>query len=147
MAMQNANKPVVTESAPVDWTATQEVIAKDALTVLLRNYPGYRWAAQWSETVGNALGVLIIRILDLPTKTVFLINPKDIDRDNMRCAMRAGGLLLEALGLRVGRAKGDDFRGLKQTPSGLIVPDYAAVPETNPGYEAIKKDFTKLHNK
>lgn len=140
----NAKDPVV-ERTPEAWTSEQELIAKDALTLLVRHYPGYKWGVEFSENVGNQLGVMIIRMLDIPTDVVYLINPKDIDRDNMRCVMRAGGEMLEALGLRVGRAKGDDVRGLKRTPAGLIIPDHAAVPETNPGYEKIKSEFTKLN--
>ena len=137
-------KDPVTETVPVDWTATQEIIAKDALTVLVRHYPRYKWGVEWSETINSQLGVLIIRLLDVPTDTVYLINPKDIDRDNMYCVMRAGGEMLEALGLRVGGARGDDIRGIKRTPAGLIVPDYAAVPETNPGFATMKRQFNNL---
>lgn len=143
--MQNPNNPVVTEAAPPDWTSEQEIIAKESLGILLRLYPNYRWGVQWTECVGNALGMLVVRMLDIPTKICYTIHPKDIDRDRMTCIMRAGGMMLEAHGLRVGRARGDDFRGLKQTRAGLIVPDYAAIPDNNPGYEMVKKEYRKLH--
>jgi hypothetical protein len=148
MAMQNANKPVVTESAPVDWSGEQEIIAKDALAVLVRQFPGIRWGVEWTESVGNALGMLVVRMLDIPTKVVYTVHPRDIDRDRMRCIIRAGGELLEAHGLSTARYKKDrGFRGLKQTAAGLIVPDYAAVPEGNMGYEAIKKEYERLNRK
>lgn len=146
--LQAQNKPVVTESAPADWTATQEVIAKDALAVLTRHYYGVRWGVEWTECVGNALGAMVIRMLDMPTKVCYVINPKDIDRDRMRCVIKAGGELLEAHGMTRARNIADrGLRGLKQTKAGLIVPDYAAVPENNPGFEAIKKEFNHLHGK
>lgn len=140
----NPKDPVV-ERTPQAWTSEQELIAKDALVILKRHYPGYKWGIEFSENVGNMLGVMIIRMLDIPTYVCYIINPKDIDRDRMSVVMRAGGEMLEALGLRVGRAKGDDVRGLKRTPAGLIVPDHAAVPEINPGYAKIKAEFTKLN--
>lgn len=140
----NPKDPIV-ERTPESWTSEQELIAKDALTVLKRHYADYKWGIEFSENVGNQLGVMILRLLDIPTDVCYVINPKDIDRDRMLCVMRAGGEMLEALGLRVGRAKGDDVRGLKRTAAGLIVPDYDAVPTTNPGYDKIKADFTKLN--
>lgn len=140
----NKKDPVVNWT-PEAWNSEQEMLAKDAAVMLQRHYPGYRWGVEFSENVGNQLGVMIIRLLDIPTDVCYVINPKDIDRDNMRIIMRAGGEMLEALGLRVGKAKGDDVRGLKRTPAGLIVPDHAAVPETNPGYGKIKAEFTKLN--
>lgn len=131
----------VTETRPTNWRSDQEIIAKDALAVLVRHYPGYKWGVEWSECINNQLGILIIRVLDLPTDIVSVVNPKDIDRDRMTCAMRAGGLILEALGLPAMGARhgADKVRGLKYSPAGLIVPDYNAVPENNPGYEKYKK--------
>ena len=140
----NPKDPVV-EKTPEAWTSEQEMLAKDSLVVLKRHYKDYKWGIEFSENVNNQLGVMIIRLLDVPTDTCYVINPKDIDRDRLTVVMRAGGEMLEALGLRVGSARGDDVRGLKRTPAGLIVPDYAAVPETNPGYERIKRDFNKLN--
>jgi hypothetical protein len=138
-------KPVVIETVPVDWTSQQESIAKDALTVLCRHYPGYKWGVEWTECLNSQLGVLVIRLLDMPTDAVYLINPKDIDRDRMRCAMRAGGEFLEALGLtaRAARHDADKVHSLKRTPAGLIVPHYAAVPEHNPGYARFKDQSSK----
>lgn len=140
----NPKDPVV-ERTPAAWTSEQELIAKDALVVLKRHYKNYKWGIEFSENVGNQLGVMIIRLLDVPTDVCYVINPKDVDRDRMSIVMRAGGEMLEALGLRVGAARGDDVRGLKRTPAGLIVPDHAAVPESNPGYAKIKSEFTKLN--
>lgn len=137
-------KDPITETTPKDWTSEQEIIAKDALTILVRHYPRYKWGVEFTGNNATNCGVLVIRLLDVPTDTVYLINPKDFDRDNMYCIMRAGGEMLEALGLRVGGARGDDVRSLKRTPAGLIVPDYAAVPESNPGYAKIKAQYSKL---
>lgn len=148
MSMQPAHKPTVTETAPVDWTATQEILAKDALAVLTRHYFGVRWGVEFTQTLNGEIGSMVIRMLDMPSRVVYVVNQKDIDRDRMRCVIKAGGELLEAHGLSRDRFRKDrGFRGLKQTRSGLIVPDYAAVPEQNPGYETIKKDFEKLHGK
>lgn len=138
-------KDHVVDEIPENWTTEQELIAKEAAAVLYRHYPGYSWGCEWSECVGNAMGMLIIRLLDIPTETVYVIAYKDIDRDRMKCVMRAGGLMLEAHGLSVGGARGDEVRGLKKTPAGLIVPAHAAMPDTNPGYDKIKKEFTALH--
>lgn len=140
----NEQKPVVTNDIPDDWTSEQEILAKEALRTLYRHYSNWRWGVEWSKCANNQLGVMIIRLLDVPTKTVYLINPKDIDRDRMTCAMRAGGTLLEAHGIKVGAARGDQIRGLKKTPAGLIVPDYGAVPENNPGYAEIMRDSKLL---
>ena len=141
---QYAKNPV-TESVPVDWSSEREIIAKDALRVLYKHYKGFKWGIEFTETPDRSLGMLVIRVLDIPTKIVYTIHPKDIDRDRMLCVMRGAGLLLEALGLRVGRARGDDVHGLKMTPSGLLVPHYDAMPETNPGYRETKKSFQALH--
>ena len=135
-------KDNVVEKAPDDWTGEQEIIAKDALAVLVRHYPGYKWGVEWTPNTGGGHGMLVVRLLDVPTQTVYCIQYKDIDRDNMRCCVRAGGMMLESHGLVVGSAKksGERVKGLKRTASGLIVPDYAAVPEHNPGYATIKKE-------
>ena len=137
--------PVV-EHAPSDWTSEQELIGKDALDVLSRHYPGYKWGVEWSPSSVNSLGMLIVRLLDIPTQTIYCIQYKDIDRDNMKCCILAGGLMLESHGLVVGGARksGERVKGMKRTPAGIIVPDYAAVPEGNPGFSAIKKSFEKL---
>lgn len=139
-------KDPVIEKAPDDWTNEQELIAKDALAVLVKHYPGYKWGVEWTATTQSSLGMLVVRLLDIPTQVVYCIQYKDIDRDNMRCCIRAGGMMLESHGLAVGGAKksGDRVHGMKRTPAGLIVPDYAAVPESNPGYSAIKKSNLTL---
>jgi hypothetical protein len=145
--MQDPKNPVVTEAAPPDWTSEQEMIAKDALAVLMRHFRGIKWGVEWSECVGNALGVMIIRMLSVSTKVVYVINPKDIDRDRMRCVVKAGGELLEAHGMTRARSALDrGLGGFKKTRAGLIVPDYAAIPDNNPGYEQIKKEYRKLYS-
>lgn len=129
----------VTESMPADWTNEQKIIAKDAMAVLLRHYPGWAWQIEWGANVGGQLGPLIIRIGDLPTDVVYVIHPKDIDRDRMRCVVKAGGEMLEAHDLSRSRNRHDEVHGLARTPAGLIVPYADAMPMHNPGYEKIKK--------
>lgn len=147
MAQANGKKDPVSEEKPVDWSSEQEIIAKDALTVLYREYKGYQWGIEFNLKPSGAIDIMIIRLMDIPTDTVYIVRYPDIDRDRMKCVMFGGGTLLEAHGLVAGHAKrsADDVRGLAKTPSGLIVPDYAAVPEVNPGYEKIKREFNKLN--
>ena len=129
----------VTDSMPAEWTSEQKLIAKDAMAVLLRHYPGWAWQIEFGANVGNQLGGMIIRMGDLPTKTIYHIHPKDIDRDRLRCVVTAGGMLLEAHGLSRTRNRHDEVHGLARTPSGLIVPYADAVPDNNPGFAEIKK--------
>jgi len=136
----------VTEKAPVTFDSEQKQIAEDALSVLRKHYWGYKWGIEFSEKDKNNEWAMYIRLLDVPTDVVYVVNYKKIDKDRMRCAMRGGGLLLEALGLPAARATGDNVRGLKKTAAGLIIPAHAAMPENNPGYEAIKKQNELLGN-
>lgn len=140
------NKDPIVEHAPDDWTSEQELIAKDALATLVRHYPGYKWGVEWSTSGSNSLGMLLVRLLDIPTQVVYCIQYRDIDRDNMKCCVRAGGLMLESHGLVVGGASksGERVKGFKRTPAGLIIPDHDAVPEHNPGYASIKKASENL---
>jgi hypothetical protein len=143
-APQKPRKDPVTESMPKEWTAEQQVIAKDIMTTLQKHYPGWLWGLEIDQTWDKKLNAFIIRIQDIPSETVYVLNAKDIDRDRMHCAVIAGGMLLEAHGLSRTKWRHDEVHGLKTTSSGIIVPDYAAVPETNPGFEKIKKQFNRL---
>lgn len=140
-------KDPITESMPSDWTNEQKIIAKEAMAVLTKHYPGWVWQIEWSANVGNQLGVMIIRLGDVPTGVVYTVNPRTLDRSSTHWAVHAGGEFLEALGLP--RAKNrndhDEVRGLARTPSGLIVPYADAVPSTNPGYAKIKKQSAIIH--
>jgi hypothetical protein len=136
--MERSEKDPITESMPKDWLPEQKLIAKDAMAVLRRHYPSYVWGIEWQEPVGGVMGPLIIRIRDVPTDVVYMIDYKDIDRDRMHCVVVAGGMLLESHGLSRTKGRGDEVRGLKRTAAGLIIPDYAAIPETNPGYVKVK---------
>lgn len=139
MAKQNIEDPV-TKSMPTDWSPEKQIIAKDAMAVLTRHYSGWVWGIEFQdEPATGAIAALIIRIRDIPTETVYIIHYKDIDRDRMLCVMRAGGELLEAHGLSRTKGKQDEVNGLKRTPSGLLIPNSAAYPEMNPGYEKAKK--------
>jgi hypothetical protein len=142
--LETRKKDPVVETMPSGWVGEQQVIAKEAMAMLKKHYPGWQWALEWTETVGGELGALIIRLSDVPTDVVYMVNYKDMDRDNMYCIMRAGGEFLEALNLSRSKGRWDEVRGLKTTAAGLIVPDYAAMPENNPGYAKIKKQFTNL---
>jgi len=146
MSSVAVNNPV-TDTVPVDWTAEREIIAKDALRVLYKHYKGFKWGIEFTATHDRSLGMLVIRILDIPTQVVYTIHPKDIDRDRMSCVMRGAGLLLESLGFKVGHARGDDVHLVRKTASGLIIPNFDAMPERNPGYEKFKETFKQLHNK
>lgn len=138
--MSEEKKPAVTSDIPKEWSAEEETLAKEALRVLYKHYPGYKWGIEFTETFDGSLGCLVVRLLDIPTQTVYLVHPDDIDRDRMLCVMRGGGMLLEAHGLNVrGARSSDDVRGLITTPSGLIIPNPDAVPQFNPGYESIKR--------
>lgn len=132
----------VTEAVPANWKSIQERIAKDALGVLCKHYPGYKWGVEWPEADQGRLGIFIIRALDIPTQICGTIHPKHlIDDPNLKMVIRIGGLFLEALGLPTtkARAGADRVRGLITTPNGLIVPDHAALPDNNPGYDTIKR--------
>ena len=137
-------KDPVTESMPSDWTNEQKMIAKEAMAILLKHYPGWAWQIEWGANVGEQLGGLIIRMGDLPTDVVYHIHPKDIDRDRMRCIIRAGGEMLEAFGLSRTKYRHDEVHGLARTPAGLLVPYADAVPLNNPGYERIKQQNDML---
>ena len=140
---QHTRDPVV-DSMPTDWLPEQKAIANEAMAVLTRHYPGWKWGLEWTETVGGVLGALIIRLQDVPTDVVYLVKYLDMDRDKMSCIMRAGGEFLEALGLSRTRHRQDEIHGIKRTPAGLIIPDSAAMPEINPGYGKIKQQFDIL---
>jgi len=135
--------PVV-DSMPKEWTSEQQVIAKDIMAVLQRHYPGWLWGLEVDQTWDKKLNAFIIRLQDIPSETVYVLHAKDIDRDRMHCAMIAGGVLLEAHSLSRTKWKHDEVHGLKTTKSGLIIPDYAAVPDNNPGFAKIKKQFNDL---
>lgn len=136
--MQRSEKDPITESMPKEWLPEQKIIAKDAMAVLRRHYPSFVWGIEWQEPVGGAMGPMIIRIRDVPTDIVYVLKYEDIDRDRMHCIVLAGGTMLEALNLSRTKGRGDEVRGLKRTAAGLIIPEYAAIPETNPGYEKVK---------
>ena len=124
------------------WENEQEALAKDALAVLTKHYFGYKWGIEFTSTsVGSGMGMMVIRLLDIPTEVVYTIKYEDINRDGMKEVMRGGGLFLEALGLKAKSANGDDFRDLKQTPRGHVVANPDAMPDNNPGREATKKQF------
>jgi hypothetical protein len=130
----------VTQTLPSEWSAEKQIIAKDAMAVLVRSYPGYLWGIEYQdEPDTGAIAALIIRIRDIPTDIVYVVHYKDIDRDRMLCVMRAGGTLLEAHGLSRTKGRQDEVNGLKRTPSGLLVPASAAIPENNPGFDKFKK--------
>lgn len=139
-----SEKDPITESMPSDWLPEQKIIAKDAMAKLRLHYPSYKWGIEWRPNVGEAMGPMIVRLCDVPTETVYVVKYEDIDRDRMHCVVVAGGMMLEAHGLSRTRGRGDEVRGLKRTPGGLIIPAYAAVPETNPGYEKIKAQTETL---
>lgn len=140
---QHHKDPVV-ESMPTDWTTEQKSISKDAMATLRLHYPGWQWSLEWTEIVGDSkLSVLIIRLSDVPTDVVYLVQVADLTKEG--AVMRAGGEYLEALGLSRTKGRWDEVHGLKRTPAGLIVPAHAAVPETNPGYAKIKQESTALH--
>lgn len=145
--MEHNKKDPIVERTPEQWNSEQEILAKEALRVLYRDYAGYKWGVEFSANVGNQLGAMIIRILDIPTDLCYVINPKDIDIDRMTIIRKAGGEFLEALGLPARHAKfgADSVRGLKTTPAGIIIADAAAIPDNNPGFERAKRryDITK----
>jgi hypothetical protein len=135
----------VKENIPADWSTEKQIIAKDAMQVLVRHYPGWKWGIEYSdEPLTGAISTLIIRLMDLHTEVVYQIRYKDIDRDRMHCVMLAGGTLLDAHGLSRTRNRHDEVHGLVKTRSGLVIPDHAAIPETNPGYQKIKEKREEL---
>lgn len=134
----------VSETVPQDWKSEEEMLAKEALRMLHKHYKNWAWGVEFSACDGKEMSSMIIRLLDVPTDIVYVINYKDIDKDRMLCVMRAGGLLLEALGIKPDRAKGDAIRGMMTNAAGLLVPNHAAMPETNTGYAKVKKEFEAL---
>ena len=145
MAVNKIIDPVKEDNLPAEWNSEKVVIAKDAMWVLLKNYGGWRWGIEFNDDPATGgLDSMIIRLLDVPTETVYYIRAQDIDRDRMHCVVIAGGMLLEAHGLSRTRNRHDEVRGLKRTPAGLIVPDPNAVIETNPGYSKIKSQSALL---
>ena len=117
----------------------EQALAAQALRVLLRHYPGYKWGVEFTRATEASIGSMLISLVDIPTEVKYLINPKDLDRIEMKSVMRGGGELLEALGFVVRGARDtDDVRSKINTPNGLILPNVDAVPDNNPGYERIK---------
>lgn len=117
----------------------EHALAAQALRVLLRHYPGYKWGVEFTRATEASIGSMLISLVDIPTEVKYLINPKDLDRIEMKSVMRGGGELLEALGFVVRGARDtDDVRSKINTPNGLIIPNVDAVPDNNPGYERIK---------
>jgi len=117
----------------------EQALAAQALRVLLRHYPGYKWGVEFTRATEASIGSMLISLVDIPTEVKYLINPKDLDRIEMKSVMRGGGELLEALGFVVRGARDtDDVRSKINTPNGLIIPNVDAVPDNNPGYERIK---------
>ena len=142
------HKDPVTEVAPKEWSAEKEVLAKDALAVLTKHYGNYKWGIEFNDDPQTGgIASMVIRLLDIPTDVCYNINARDIDRDRMTCVMRGGGLFLEALGLKVGYARGWDVRGAKRTAGGLIIPDFDAMPKGNPGYNKVKQQFEQINRK
>lgn len=145
MAKNQIIDPVTEDNSPVDWSAEKRILAKDAMQVLLRHYSGWRWGIEFNDCPQTGgLDSMVVRILDIMTETAYYIRAQDIDRDRMHCVMIAGGMLLEAHGLSRSKNRHDEVRGLKTTPAGLLVPDHAAMPETNPGYAKIKQQNSTL---
>jgi hypothetical protein len=133
--------PVV-KNLPDEWSSEKQTIAKEAMVKLVRAYPGWQWQIEFNdEPTSDKIAAMIIRLGDLMTDVVYLIGYKDIDMPEMHCALVAGGMMLEAHGLSRTKGRHDEVHGLKQTPSGFIVPDYAALPENNPGYIKTKQKF------
>jgi hypothetical protein len=137
-------KDPITESMPAAWLPEQKQIAKEVMRMLLKHYPSYKWGVEWQPCLQNEMGPMIIRIRDVPTETIYVLKYEDIDKPDYRCAITAGGLLLEAHGLSRTKDRGFEVRDQKRTPAGLIIPAYAAMPETNPGYEKVKEQTDTL---
>lgn len=133
---QHERDPVV-DSMPVDWTSEQKTIANEAMKTLKKCYPGWQWAIEFTDIVGESNQcAMIIRLTDVPTDMVYIVQLADLTKEG--AVMRAGGEFLEALGLSRTKGRWDEVRGLKKTPGGLVIPAYAAIPENNPGYETAK---------
>lgn len=124
----------------------EQALAAQALRVLLRHYPGYKWGVEFTRATEASIGSMLISLVDIPTEVKYLINPKDLDRIEMKSVMRGGGELLEALGFVVRGARDtDDVRSKINTPNGLIIPNVDAVPDNNPGYERIKAQHNQFN--
>lgn len=144
MAKNQIQDPL-TESMPAEWSNEKKIIAKDAMRVLQQHYPKWKWGIEFNDDPATGgLDSMVVRLTDILTETAYFIRAMDIDRDRMHCVMIAGGMLLEAHGLSRSRNRHDEVRGLKTTPAGLLVPDHAAMPETNPGYAKIKQQSSML---
>ena len=125
---------------PAEWSSYQVALAKDALNKLTQLYPHWSWAVDIADSQVS-LGLLTIKLKDVATEECYYIHPKDVDRVELKCVMRGGAILLEALGLtRKGGSEGEQF--YKATNAkGLIYVDPAAMKETQPGYTDNKKHF------
>jgi len=142
---KNQIQDPLTESMPAEWSNEKKIIAKDAMRVLQQHYPKWKWGIEFNDDPATGgLDSMVVRLTDILTETAYFIRAMDIDRDRMHCVMIAGGMLLEAHGLSRSRNRHDEVRGLKTTPAGLLVPDHAAMPETNPGYAKIKQQSSML---
>ena len=143
-AFEHPEDPI-TGTMPDDWLPEQKAIAGEAMRVLRKHYPGWKWGIQWIEIVGRptGLGGMLINITDIPTDKSYMLHYDDIDRDRMSSVMRAGGEYLEAHGLSRTKWRHDEVHGLARTAAGLLVPDYAAFPDHQPGRQQAKKDFEK----
>jgi hypothetical protein len=119
----------------------QEVLAKRAIATLTKHYFGYKWGVEFTgASEVHGMGMLVIRLMDIPTSVTYVIQYKDLDI-GMHAVRNGGAIFLEALGLPATKANGDKFRDIKQTPKGTLAVDPAAMPETNGGYRQNKQEF------
>ena len=156
MDLKNYHDPrdPVIESMPAAWTSEQKQIAKDAMLTLTKHYPGWKWGIEYTpnsparEVVDHfgirtfrkaEMGSLVIRLLDVATEVVYVVNYRDIDKDRMHVIVKAGGEFLEALGLSRTKWRQDEVTGLPKTKGGIIVPYLDALPDNNPGRDRVKK--------
>ena len=140
---QHKEDPVVA-TMPKAWTSEQQQIASDAMRTLKKHYPGWLWQLEFTDpqqaTINKPaeMGSLIIRLGDVQTEVVYVVNYRDLDKDRMRIIVKAGGEFLEALGLSRTKWRHDEVTGLPKTAGGIIVPDLNALPEGNPGRDRVK---------
>lgn len=111
----------------VNLHASMHIIAKDAMNVLCKHYPGWRWGVQ-PYNRGQVINILNLSMQPRPAGEAFgyTIRMDDLrDDPNLRAVRKAGAELLRAFGYEGSAFNADRFAALPRDQLGnvLIRPD------------------------
>lgn len=119
----------VVPEVPDQWEAARTVLAKIVADVLLRHYPGWRWAVGFPKIGGG----IIIRNLDIPTDYSLFIRPGH-EHDSVslfeKFIVRMAGEMLERFNIARGRFDADKVDEIicTQSKGGILIPELTGVP-------------------